>query len=290
MHLRPTPFVLLLLLHAPLKADMIGLNFTYTTTGTTRTPDVLFSSTEEAGAPGYRQSHWNHFSTDWSGTVENDPIFAAGVVDRHGVPVSGAGLLSIPYGVHSDPVHFDSQNIWASNLGNATADFTLMNGYLDDGTDNQPYINIQLAPGFYATYSVVIYINGDTPSQGSGRYWLESWTDPLLEGTVLTDRIGVANLNGGPGMFNGTYVQAGGADFGPSASPVNLDVSAGHYLVFTGITARNLRIRAAGNADPEDFGRAPIHAVQIVNAVPEPGSSTLLVGGLLALSRLGRRR
>ena len=164
-----------------------------------------------------------------------------------------------------------------------------MNGYLDDGTDNQPYLNLSLAPGFYPIYSVVLYINGDAPTSASGRYWLETWTDPLAEGTVITDRIGVAALSTGPGAFAGTYTQAGGTTYGPAGSPVDLDVSAGHYLVFTGITARNLRIRSAGNGDPEDFGRGPLNAVQIVNAVPEPQTGLLLAAGLLSVARLRRR-
>jgi hypothetical protein len=277
-----------LLALSPLRADMIGLNFTYT--ATTRTPDTLFGPSVTAGAPGYEQANWNHMQGDWSGNVENDALFTAGIRDSNGSVVSGSGLLSISYSPHADPVHFDSNNTWASNSGNTTADHTLMNGYLDDGTDNQPYLNLSLAPGFYPTYSVVLYINGDSPTLGTGRYWLESWTNPLAEGTVITDRIGVAALSTGPGTFTGTYTQAGGTAFGPTGSPTNLDVAAGHYLVFTGITARNVRIRGAGNDDPEDFGRGPLNAVQIVNIVPEPQTALLLGVGLVSLRRLFRRR
>ena len=271
------------------RADMIGLNFTYTA-ATGRTLDTLFGAGVTAGAPGYEQSNWNHLQTDWYGTVENDALFTAGVVDSLGNVVSGSGLLPVSYSPHADPLHFDSANTYASNSGNTTADHTLMNGYLDDGTDNQPYLNLSLAPGFYPTYSVVLYINGDAPTSASGRYWLETWTDPLAEGTVITDRIGVAALSTGPGAFVGTYTQVGGGAFGLSGSPTNVDATAGHYLVFTGITARNLRIRAAGNGDPEDFGRAPLNAVQIVNAVPEPQTGLLLAAGLLSVVRLRRRR
>ena len=58
---------------------------------------------------------------------------------------------------------------------------------------------------------------------------------------------------------------------------MNVDVAANsNYIVFENITANNIRIRGAGNGDPEDYGRGPINAFQVIT-VPEP-SAALLVG------------
>ena len=248
--------------------------------------DTAWSAGTSVGAPGFAAANWNFLQTDWSGNAQNDALFGAGVVDSSGSAVSGFGgslLQNVNYEApHSDALHYDAANTWRSGAGNSTADHTLMNGYLDDGQDNQPYANLSLAsiPGLFETYDVVLYINGDNPNGTNGRYWIETWTDALTPGTVITEQVGVTNV-----AFAGTFVSAGSFASGASGNATGT----GNYLVFTGLTDRNIRIRSAGNVDPEDFGRGPLNGFQLVDTtVPEP--STALMGSLGLLALLRRRR
>ncbi len=255
-------------------AASIGINFIDTN-------DVSFGSAS-AGAPGYAQGNWNHMRTDWSGNVDNDPTFTAGLVDSNGTLV-GSTLQAFAADGHNDPVHYDAANTWRSGAGNGDANATLMNGYLDDGNDNQPFVNISLSAGVFTSYTVVVYINGDAQNTAVGRYWLEEWTDPLAAGTVITDQVGISS-NG----YAGTFVQAGGP-FSQTGMPGNVDVASGNYIVFENVTARNLRVRGAGDGDPEDFGRGPLNAFQIIDtSIPEP--SGVLLAGLGCLALVLRRR
>lgn len=140
-----------------------------------------------------------------------------------------------------------------------------MNGYLDDGLDDQPYANFSLAEGVLPNYTVVVYVNGDGQNTAVGRYWIEEWTGPLAPGTVFTDQVGITS-NG----YAGAFEQAG-TDFPQTATPADVNAPVGNYLVFTNLTARNIRIRSAGNGDPEDFGRGPLNAFQILDTGDDPG-------------------
>ena len=243
-----------------------------------------------AGAPGFAQPNWNFMQTDWSGNTPNDALFASGLIGSAGGLVSGfAGSLlqNVAYEAPNvDPLHYDSANTWRSGRGNATPDDTLMNGYLDDGGDNQPYANLSLntIPGIFETYSVVLYVNGDDPNQGMGRYWLESWTDSLLPGTVITDQVAIPATS----LYSGTFNLAG--SFPMTGTPANVTSGQGNYIVFTGITARNIRIRDAGNGDPEDAGRGPLNGFQLVDTtnVPEPSIGLLSALGMLGFMRRKR--
>ncbi len=235
-------------------AASIGVNFL-------DSEDTSFGPAS-AGAPGYAQENWNHMLTDWSGNVENDPLFTAGLVDSTGAS-AGSVLQSFAADGQNDPVHYDAANTWRSGAGNGDANATLMNGYLDDGGNDQPYANVSLAPGVYGTYTVVLYINGDGQNGAVGRYWLEEWSAPLAEGTVITNRIGITSNS-----YAGAFVQAG-VPYGQTATPINVDVASGNFIVFQNITVRNLRIRSSGNGDPEDFGRGPLNAFQIIETTAD---------------------
>lgn len=236
--------------------------------------------TAAAGAPGYAQENWNFLTTDWSGSAAND-VPLANLVTSTGGAVSE--LQNITYPGNSDPVHYDSANTWRSGAGNTTPNDTLMNGYLDDGGNDQPYINLSLSSAV-ASATVVVYFHGDVASGSVGRYWLEDWSDPLAAGTVITDQVGISANDYAGGIFNSA------GTFGQTGAPTDVDVTANsNYIVFENITAKNIRIRGAGNGDPEDFGRGPINGFQIITTpVPEP-SGTLLVM-LSGLALLGRRR
>lgn len=236
-------------------SDTIGFKFQ-------DTQDTVFGSGIEAGAAPYTQTNWNFLQTDWSGSAANDALFASGIKNSSGTVTTS--LVDITYGANTSPVHYDSANTWRSGAGNADANATLMNGYLDDGGDDQPYVNISLDPGALPNYTVVVYVHGDVASGAVGRYWIEEWTDPLTPGTVITDQVGISSND-----YEGTFIQAG-ADFEPTATPQNVDVATGNYIVFKGLTARNIRVRSSGNGDPEDFGRGPLNAIQILDTVADP--------------------
>ena len=224
--------------------------------------DQAFASNVTAGAPGYEVTNWNFLQTDWSGNAQNDAV----LLDlRNSAGQATTSLQGISYGIHTDVVHYDAANTWRSGVGNATPDDTLMNGYLDDGGNEQPYVNFSLAPDAFPIYSVVLYVHGDGVNGPVGRYWLEEWTDPLAEGTVITDQVAISQNE-----YAGTFVQAG-SDFPQTLNPLQVDVPQGNFIVFTNLTARNVRIRAAGNGDPEDAGRGPLNAVQILDLVINPG-------------------
>jgi len=269
---------------APMIASAVTIGFNFN-----KVANDVFASSAEAGAPGFRQTNWNQFAynQDWSGASQNDALFAAGIKDSAGNVVSGVGgaLLDISYpSGHSDPVHFDAGTTWQSGIGSSTPDHQLMNGYLDDGGNDQPYVNLSLAAGT-PPYSVVVYLQGDGTGN-LGRYWLEEWTNPLTAGTVITDQIGVA----GSSKFSGTYTLVG--TYGTTLTPTNVNAPAGDYIIFENVTVQNVRIRAAGNGDPEDYGRGPINAIQIApaSAVPEPSTFALAALGLLGLGWFGWRR
>ena len=134
-----------------------------------------------------------------------------------------------------------------------------------------------------AVHAGLVDSTGAAVNGAIGRYWLEDFA-----GTVLTDQVGIS-----ANEYTGSFLQAGGANFSQTLTPGNVDVATGNYLVFDNITADTIRVRSAGNGDPEDFGRGPLNAVQLLAVVvPEPASGMLLLGGagLLAVVRKMRVR
>lgn len=245
---------MLLLPLLPANGDTLSFKF-QDTDDTPFGPDIL------AGAPGLEASNWNFLQTDWSGSAQNDGVLAS-IKNSSGATTTS--LANVTYGANADPVHYDSRNTWRSGAGNADANATLMNGYLDDGNDDQPYVNFSLNAGVLPIYKVVVYVHGDVASGAVGRYWIEEWTDPLTQGTPITDQVAILSND-----YEGTFIQAG-SDFPQTDTPSNVDVPTGNYIVFSGLTARNIRVRAAGNNDPEDAGRGPLNAIQILDDVDDP--------------------
>ena len=103
-----------------------------------------FNAGEIAGVEGFEQVNWNFLNAEWSGNVANDALFASGIVNSTGEATTS--LLNIDYPTeNSDAVHWASANTWRSGAGNTDVNATLMNAYLDDGGDGQPYVNFSLA-------------------------------------------------------------------------------------------------------------------------------------------------
>jgi hypothetical protein len=233
-----------------------------------------FPSSAVAGAPGFAQTNWNQFRGDWSGLDVNDATHA-GLVSSNGSPVTNLGIQVVNGG--NDLLNYDSSNQWASRVytqaggqPGVTADDTLMNGYLDDGGNDDPYVVFDLkyngeggADGI-ASYTVVLYANGEGANEQMGRYWVED----ADTNSPITSLVGIQSgdyLAGGPFVSAGTYAQ--------TLSPTNVNASVGNYIVFEGITASRIRVRGTGNDDPEAFGRAPINGLQLI------GQSNLIVPG-----------
>jgi len=280
--LRSSALALLLVAAFTLQATdaaMIGINLTSQSgipnSGDNRARSGIyddmsgFGPAAIAGASVYAQPNWNHYVGDWSDTAANDATHANLVTS------TGAAVTNLDVFFGTDRVKFDSANTYTSGIGNANPNATLMNGYLDDGGNNQPYVEFDVKyngeSGAFniGSYDVVLYLHGDGTNSAIGRYWLEDFS-----GNVLTDQVGISSND-----YTGTFALAG--TFPQTASPSNVNVATGNYVVFEGITADTIRVRSAGNGDPEDFGRGPLNAVQLISvAVPEP--STLLVWSLLA--------
>lgn len=233
-----------------------------------------FGPAAVAGAPGVAQANWNQFRGDWSGIDLNDASHA-NLVNSNGAAVTNLAVQVVNGG--NDLLHYDSSNLWASRVytqaggqAGVTANDTLMNGYLDDGGNNDPFIEFDLkfngetgANGI-ASYTVVLYANADGANQQMGRYWVEDADTNL----PITSLVGIQSgdyLPGGPFVSAGTFAQ--------TMSPANVDVPVGNYITFEGITASRIRVRGAGNDDPEAFGRAPINGLQLI------GKSDLIVPG-----------
>ncbi|MEN8848740.1 MAG: hypothetical protein ABF377_11780 [Akkermansiaceae bacterium] len=210
------------------------------------TADTAFAEDVIAGAGDYADDHWNFLQGALSGDAANTALFTAGIKNGSGDVTTS--LVDI--GAANTPVQYASANTWRSGAGNADANATIMNGYLDDGNDDQPFVNFSLTASALPVYKVVVYINGDAPNTAVGRYWIEEWTDPLLAGTVITDQVAILS-NG----YTGTFLQAG-SDFEATATPANVDEASGNYIVFSNLTARNFRVRSSGNGDPEDADRS----------------------------------
>jgi len=235
-----------------------------------------FGPSATAGAGSYAQSNWNHFVGDWGGAGANDTVHANLVTS------TGSAVTNLTAFFGTDRVKYDAQTAYTSGIGNANPNATLMNGYLDDGNNDQPYAEFDVkydgetgADGI-VSYTVVLYLHGDGANASIGRYWVEDFSQ-----TVLTDQVGIDSND-----YTGTFVSAG--TFSQTATPANVNVSTGNYIVFEGLTSDTLRVRGAGNNDPEDYGRGPINAVQVISVIPEPATFTVAALGLLGLRR--RRR
>lgn len=224
----------------------IGLNF-----GSDLNAGDVNSSlqpTDEAGVPGAKQKFWNNMV----GAAEASP--QAVVADKGGVSTPTTATVT-----------WEANNLWTT-LGNGEtnnvlkgADFTLMHGYLDTGAATTTQVTVRDVPDELATntYDVYVYYAGGIAPKGGG-YRI---VDPDNTTTVIKD-----------------YIYARGTAQPPDFYPVPevtgpTNYGTGNYMVFRGLTAKNIRVEATtvgtigtgGTArnvggDP----RAPINAVQLV--------------------------
>jgi hypothetical protein len=197
--------------------------------------------TGTAGAPGFAQADWNNLYNN-SGSASN-LINSSGIATSIGVA-------------------WTSPDAWQALNGAApNQDAQLMNGYLDF----TPQVKVTGIP--YGTYDVVVYFNGDTPSQGR----------------VNDFQIGSASIFAQDNeSFGGTYIQV------PSTSNTDLGTStpAGNFVIFYDVSGSSFTLDATpGSTLPGGTQRATINAIQIV-PTPEPQTAGLLLAGLVGLAAI----
>ncbi len=154
----------------------------------------------------------------------------------------------------------------------------MMTGYLDQGGDGNGQIHtitINAIP--YANYDVYLYHSSSGGANRTARYQaggIDIWTRNLDPANT----------------FDG-FVQAGYATLAEAA--VAGGNTAGNYVLWQGLSGAILNIEGQGFGDADggsggNTRRAPIQGIQIVETIPEPGSTLLLLIGSFAA--LGRRR
>lgn len=193
--------------------------------------------TGTAGAPGLAQSNWNNVYGN-AGSANN--------------LVNSAGQAT---GID---VTWNSTDAWQALNGAApTQDAQLMNGYLDNT------IQVTATGITYGTYDVVVYFNGDSPSQNRVSQYQIGPTSIFAQDNAF---------------FSGSYTQV------PSTSNMDLGIGTpvGNYVVFYDVSGSSFTLDATPGSNSQ---RAVVSAFQIV-AAPEPQTIVLLLTGLVGLAAL----
>jgi len=195
--------------------------------------------TGTAGAPGLAQADWNNLSGN-SGSAVN-------LINSLG-QTTGIDLT------------WSSVDTWqALNGAPATQDAQLMNGYLDNT------VQISATGINYGTYDVVVYFNGDTPS----------------EHRVSQFQIGSTSIFAQDNSsFSGIYTQV------PSTSNADLGTGtpAGDYVIFHNVSGSSFTLDATPGSTL-GTPRAVVNAMQIVST-PEPTTRMLIMAGLVCLGTM----
>ena len=201
--------------------------------------------TGAAGVPGFAQSNWNNL---------------------YGNIGSASNLVNLAGQSTSMDVSWSSPDAWqVLNGAVTTQDAQLMNGYLDF----TPQVKVTGIP--YGTYDVVVYFNGDTPSQDRVNDFQIGSTSIFAQDNAF---------------FSGTYIQV------PSTSNADLGTStpAGNFVIFYDVSGSSFTLDATpGSTVPGGTQRATVNAIQIVST-PEPQTAGLLLAGLVGLAAFSSSR
>ena len=152
----------------------------------------------------------------------------------------------------------------------SAGDKLTMTGYLDHSSNGQGQIhNITITGIPFAQYDVYLYHSSSGGPDRLARYQANG-TD------IFTRNLNPANT------FDG-FVQSG---YGTQAEAANLANPAGNYVLWTGLSGD---LTMEGEGVGAGTVRGPIQGIQIVERIPEPGSSLLLLlGSFLAVGRRKR--
>ena len=170
-----------------------------------------------------------------------------------------------------------SWSVATAGAGSA-GDMLMMTGYLDQGGDGNGQIHtITIKDIPYTNYDVYLYHSSSGGANRTARYQANGID-------IWTRNLDPANT------FDG-FVQAGYATLAEAA--VAGGNTAGNYVLWQGLSGAILNIEGQGFGDADggsggNTRRAPIQGIQIVETIPEPGSTLLLLIGSFAA--LGRRR
>jgi hypothetical protein len=168
-------------------------------------------------------------------------------------------------------VVWSSNNTWSStglgeenNTAPAGDNRDLMAGYLDTTDVTVTTVNVTglNSAGFNLGYDVYVYIQGGVNGRGG---------DYTIGTTTIHHDTSAA--------FNGTFQQ--------DTTPTGLDTDGSNYIVFRNVTGNAFQISATPTVGAPF--RAPLNAIEIVAAIPEPTTGLSALGGGTALL-LGMRR
>ena len=247
--------------------DSIGINFVGGRADTAQPDghaedDGIVSGV--AGVANVAQGNWNNLSGP-AGTA------APGTLVRRDGQASNANVT------------WTSNNLYTISTADAASpDAALMKGYLDTSNTSTTSVEVSGVPSEWRTYDVYVYIDGDANAGRAGNYTISSATGGTHTATVSDAANWDLTLTGG------TYTRANENAHDLTTEP---GMTAGNYLVFTGLHDPNFTLTAVGSLAGAFPPRAPINAIQLVatEVVPEPGSIAMLALGALALGRTSRR-
>ncbi|HEV8541706.1 MAG TPA: hypothetical protein VGR78_04890 [Verrucomicrobiae bacterium] len=183
-------------------------------------------------------------ATHWNNLADNSALSSPG-------PGSGSAknLLDDSGAATTAGISWVSDNTWSTPSIATDPNSRMMRGYLDNGSGDA--ITLTVSGLTYPAYDVYVYFSDDN-------------TDPV-NGTTGAYTLGSRTIYGrDPGAYySGAFVQASGT----SATDSNAN---GNYLVFSGVTGPSFTLTAALISF-----RAPVNALQIVNAPPQPPQITI---------------
>jgi hypothetical protein len=206
-------------------------------------------------------------AANWNNLAGASGAAASGLsYDNNGTAVASAASVT-----------WSSPNTWRSTTGNnafpAGPNRVLTNGYLDTGNTTATGISITVS-GIDAAlrsprYDVYVYFVGDSGENRGGGY-------------TINDGSGAVTKYGSTMAMPSAFVEDPGTD-----PDLTLD---GNYLRFSGLTGSSFTLTTDTTLTTPNGFRAPINAVHIVQAIPEPSSVALALGGASLLGFLRRPR